>query len=196
MQSSFGIYFELGLKHIADLGAYDHLLFIIAITVGYSLNNCKKLSILITAFTLGHSITLVLAVLKIIKINASVIEFLIPLTIIITCILNIYKKNTATNSQNYLLALGFGFIHGMGFSNYLNSLLGLENNIVEPLFAFNIGLEVGQLFIVFIFLFFGNLCQKVFNISEVYWFKYVSFAALILSFCLLWHNKTLQNWVY
>ncbi len=195
MKSSFSIYFELGLKHIADLGAYDHILFIIALTVGYSLNNWKKLGVLITAFTLGHSITLALSVLKIVKINTDVVEFLIPITIIITCIFDIYKKNTVNYNQNYVLALAFGFIHGMGFSNYLNSLLGVETNILEPLFAFNLGLEVGQLLIVFAVLFFGNLCQNVFDIKAYNWSKFICIIVLFLSIWLLWHNETVQKLV-
>ncbi len=147
----FPTYFQLGFEHITDINGYDHILFLIALCAAYRYTDWKQILILVTAFTVGHSITLALAVLNIISVNAAWIEFLIPLTILITAIKNIafQQQNTQfalATKGTYALALGFGLIHGMGFSNFLRSLLGDE--LTFPLFAFNVGLEIGQLIIV------------------------------------------------
>jgi hypothetical protein len=155
--SQFQIYFVLGREHILDYAnGYDHILFVLALCAVYVVRDWRKILILVTAFTIGHSITLALATLHIISVNANVIEFLIPLTIFLTAVSNIFlKESTLTRDRlqvNYLMALFFGLIHGMGFSNYLRALLGREQSIVTQLFAFNIGLEFGQIIIVGIFL--------------------------------------------
>jgi len=124
-----------------------------ALCVVFNYAQWKKIIYLVTAFTIGHSITLALAALKIVIINRNIVEFLIPITIIITCIINFANKedteNVNKNSKvRYLVALSFGLIHGLGFSSLLLSLLGREENIIIPLLAFNIGLEIGQVLIV------------------------------------------------
>lgn len=154
-----GAYFELGLRHITDLNGYDHILFLLALCAPYSLGHWKKVAILVTAFTVGHSLTLALAVLDIVQASAEWVEFIIPITILLTAIYNgafgvirnISPKSAAMppNPQSraiYGLTVCFGLIHGLGFSNYLRSLLG--HDIVWPLLNFNIGLEIGQLAIV------------------------------------------------
>lgn len=154
--STFSLYFDLGLTHILDVNGYDHILFVIALCAVYMLGDWKKVLIIVTAFTIGHSVTLALATLDIVKINPSLIEFLIPVTIFITAITNIFRKQQSIKRQsvqlNYAFALFFGLIHGMGFSNYLRSLLGRDESIVMQLLAFNLGLEIGQIVIVLIFL--------------------------------------------
>jgi len=148
----FHVYFNVGLKHIADLAGYDHILFIIALCAVYRIREWKQILILVTAFTIGHSVTLALSALNIIKVNGDVIEFLIPLTIFATALYNVlyYKRDHSGRLFNfkYLMALFFGLIHGMGFSNYFKGLLGKATNITIPLFAFNVGIEIGQLIIV------------------------------------------------
>ncbi|MFC2086658.1 HupE/UreJ family protein [Bacteroidota bacterium] len=145
--SLFSIYFKLGVGHITDLQAYDHILFLIVLCAVYHIKQWKKTLILITAFTLGHSLTLALAALKLLKINTAYIEFLIPVTILITSILNLFIRNFVVTPRlhlyKYILTGFFGLIHGLGFSNYLIQLLGEESNIVLPLFSFNIGIEAG-----------------------------------------------------
>ena len=155
--SEFELYFVLGKDHILDYASgYDHILFVVALCAVYVIKDWKQILILVTAFTVGHSVTLALATLNIIKVSVSWIEFLIPLTIFTTAVSNLFRKEqmfAATAIQtNYILALFFGLIHGMGFSNYLKALLGKDQGIVLQLFAFNIGLEVGQIIIVGIFL--------------------------------------------
>jgi len=155
--SLFEVYFIEGRNHILDyVNGYDHILFVVALCAVYVIREWKQILILVTAFTIGHSITLALSTLNIINAKTSIIEFLIPLTILITSISNILKReNTITQSRvqlNYFLALFFGLIHGMGFSYLLRALLGKNDSILTPLFAFNIGLEYGQIIIVGIFL--------------------------------------------
>jgi len=155
--SQFELYFVLGKDHILDYAnGYDHILFVVALCAVYVVQDWKQILILVTAFTVGHSITLALATLNIITVSAPWVEFLIPLTIFSTAIANLFRKEQlfypASVQANYILALFFGLIHGMGFSNYLKSLLGKDQGIVMQLFAFNIGLEVGQIIIVGLFL--------------------------------------------
>lgn len=149
--NDFGLYFNIGYKHIAGLGGIDHILFVVALCIRYQFIDWRKILILVTAFTIGHSITLVLSVFNIVDYSVKWIEFLIPVTIVITAISNLFVKKFVFKSKFpfiYFLALFFGLVHGLGFSNYLKSLLGTEHNIVWQLLAFNVGLEAGQLLIV------------------------------------------------
>lgn len=155
--SEFELYFGLGKDHILDYAnGYDHILFVVALCAVYVVQDWKQILILVTAFTIGHSITLALATLNIISVSATWVEFLIPLTIFTTAVANLFRKEQLFYpvgvQTNYILALFFGLIHGLGFSNYLKALLGKDQSIVLQLFAFNIGLEVGQIIIVGVFL--------------------------------------------
>jgi hypothetical protein len=146
-----GIYLHLGFKHIIDWAAWDHILFVLVLTLRYQWTDWKKLLILVTAFTIGHSVTLALSTLNWIDLPSDWIEILIPVTILITGISNFWVKSFHFKSKYpliYFLALFFGLIHGLGFSNYLKNLLGQAESILGPLFTFNIGLELGQLLIV------------------------------------------------
>ena len=177
MQSEFTTYFQLGIQHIADIRAYDHILFVIALCVIYKLEDWRKLLILITAFTLGHSLTLGLSALNILVFPSNLIEFLIPVTILITTLLNLFtgKESNRMSLAKYLLPLFFGFIHGSGFSNYFKSLIGQEESVLQPLFAFNLGIEVGQLIIVSIFIGITYLVVKWIKIPHPNWSKIISF---------------------
>ncbi len=149
--NDFGLYFEIGYKHIADLKGMDHILFVMALCLRYQFADWRKILILITAFTIGHSITLALSVYNLVQYSVKWIEFLIPLTIVITAISNLFVKKFVFKSRFpiiYFLALFFGLVHGLGFSSYLKSLLGTDQNVVRQLLAFNVGLEAGQLLIV------------------------------------------------
>jgi hypothetical protein len=151
------MYFVLGKDHILDYAnGYDHILFVVALCAIYVVRDWKQLLILITAFTIGHSVTLAMATLKVISVNTALIEFLIPLTIFVTAVSNLFRKEGGITQGpvqlNYFFAVFFGLIHGMGFSAYLRALLGKSHEILTPLFAFNIGLEFGQIIIVGIFL--------------------------------------------
>ena len=154
--SEFSLYFGLGREHILDVNGYDHILFVLALCALYSVHDWKKILILVTAFTIGHSVTLALATLEIVNVDAALIEFLIPLTIFVTSTANLFRSEQAISKtkvqMNYLFALFFGLIHGLGFSNFLRSLLGKDHNIISQLLAFNLGLELGQIIVVTLFL--------------------------------------------
>ena len=152
---TFVLFFKQGLSHILDLDGIDHLLFILAITVFFSLSQWRKLALLITAFTIGHSITLVLSVYDIFTLPRDITEQLIPITIIVTCINNFIKvyKPTQINYQLlYTTVLIFGCIHGLAFSNFLKMAFFEDDNLLASLVGFNIGIELGQLIIVGVFL--------------------------------------------
>jgi hydrogenase/urease accessory protein HupE len=149
--NDFGLYFELGYQHIADLRGIDHILFVMALCLRYQFEDWRKILVLVTAFTIGHSITLAMSVFNLLDYPVKWIEFLIPVTIMVTAISNVFVKKFVYKTRFpviYFFALFFGLIHGLGFSNYLKSLLGTNTNIVSQLLAFNLGLEVGQLLIV------------------------------------------------
>ncbi len=151
--NSFWIYAQLGFEHISDLAGYDHILFVVVLCAVYRVSQWKKILILVTAFTIGHSVTLALSALEIVSLQQEITEFFIPVTIFLTALYNIRKgEQKPSDSESilfhYLLALFVGFVHGMGFSNFFASLLGSAGDILMPLFAFNIGLEIGQLLIV------------------------------------------------
>lgn len=147
----FWMYTQIGFNHIANLSGMDHILFVAALCIRYQLSDWKKWLILVTAFTIGHSVTLVLSVFNYLDFATNWIEFLIPVTILITAISNMFVKKFSFNTKFpviYFFALFFGLIHGLGFSFYLKSMLGLQQNIAPALLAFNVGLEIGQILIV------------------------------------------------
>ncbi|GGZ18263.1 hypothetical protein GCM10007049_08000 [Echinicola pacifica] len=186
--SQFQAYFQLGIEHILDLRGFDHILFVIALCAIYLLRDWKKILVLVTAFTIGHSITLALATLKIVSINSNLIEFLIPVTIAITAFFNILKPRPSSGNgiqANYIFALFFGLIHGLGFSNYLRSLLGRESSIWEPLLAFNLGLEVGQLAIVGIFIIVSSISIGILGANRKEWALIISSIVLGMSIMMI-----------
>ena len=196
--SEFQAYLQLGFDHITDSKGYDHILFIMALCSVYTLADWKKVIILVTAFTIGHSITLALATLGILKVNADVIELLIPITILFTAILNFFYRSPRdvkklAFSSRYPLALFFGLIHGMGFSNYLRSLLGKEADIVTPLLGFNLGLEFGQLIIVFIILSIAFAFIELLRVQKITWINIVSGIIVGMSLSLIINNPLFQN---
>lgn len=179
--NQFHAYFKLGMEHILDLKGFDHILFIITLCAIYLLRDWKKIIILVAAFTIGHSITLALATLKLVNINHPLIEFLIPVTIAVTAFFNILKPRPSSGNAiqaNYVFALFFGLIHGLSFSNYLRSLLGRESSIFEPLLAFNLGLGVGQLIIVGIFTLISSIVIGLLGTNRKEWGLVISSIAL------------------
>jgi hypothetical protein len=187
--SEFQLYFGLGKEHILDYkNGYDHILFIVALCALYIGRDWKKILILVTAFTIGHSITLALSTLLIVNVKAELIEFLIPLTIFITAFSNLFKNENNISDKpmqmNYVYASFFGLIHGLGFSNYLRSILGKNESIITQLFAFNLGLEFGQIIIVVLFMSVCFILVDLFGLNRRDWKMVISSAvagiALIL----------------
>lgn len=180
------MYFELGWQHIIAWDGLDHILFIIALCAVYLLKEWRKVLVLVTAFTIGHSITLALSVLNVVHISTALIEFLIPVTIFITALFNIIRPQQEQASEtvqlNYLFALFFGLIHGMGFSNRLKSLLGVGKNVVKPLLGFNLGLEVGQILIVISVLLMAGIIVNVTRADRRSWTMFLSSAIFGVAF--------------
>ena len=174
----FAFYFNKGISHITDVNGLDHMIFIITLCAIYSISQWRQILILITAFTIGHSVTLALSSLDIIRVNQNLIETLIPVTILTTSIFNVTRKTGSTRKFhfNYLLAMGFGLIHGMGFSNFFRAMMtGItDDSIIFPLFTFNLGIEVGQLFIVCGFLVAMLLFVNLLKVKPREWNLYIS----------------------
>ena len=193
----FKVYLELGFDHLVDINAYDHMLFLVALCAIYRLSEWRKVLILVTAFTIGHSLTLGLAVLDLLQIQQSLVETLIPITIILTCLYNIFSNEQAASQEqglfskklniNYLFALFFGFIHGMGFSGFLKSMLmpGEENQLLGQLFAFNLGIELGQLLIVAFILVIAFIVLNLLKLSQKWWTRGISTIVALIAVQLL-----------
>lgn len=181
----FRFYLKLGFEHIANLAGYDHILFLVALCAVYRIEQWRKILILVTAFTIGHSITLVLVSFEIFSIPSSIIKFLIPLTIFVTAMHNVIGSNQIENSlkmkRNYVMALFFGMIHGMDFSNYFKVLIMDPSDIVVPLLGFNIGIELGQLLIVFFIVGIAYLFLNILKVKHREWNLFISGAAAGMS---------------
>lgn len=185
----FSFYLQLGFEHISDLAGFDHILFLIALCAIYRVEQWKHLLILVTAFTVGHSITLALASLGALTIPSELIEFLIPTTILITALRNVVTRpateETSAMGLNYAMALFFGLIHGMGFSNYFRALLMDDSAIVVPLLGFNLGIELGQLLVVAFVVGIAYLFLNVLGAKHREWNLFVSGAAAGMSLILM-----------
>ncbi|MGB4848671.1 MAG: HupE/UreJ family protein [Saprospiraceae bacterium] len=183
LSGMFQVYLRLGIDHILNVSAFDHIVFIVALCAMYAATDWRWILILVTAFTIGHSITLAMSSLNVISIKPELVEILIPITILITALQNLIVKPKSDQRwrPNYFLALFFGFIHGMGFSNYFKALLGRETSIVLPLFGFNLGVEVGQLCIVACIMFLNYMVVSIGKVKQSRWNLVVSVIAVIFS---------------
>jgi hypothetical protein len=181
--NDFMFFLREGWDHIISLDAMDHILFITALAVVYTLGEWKKVLILITAFTIGHAITLVLSVLNIIRFSDAWVEFLIPCTILVTAAVNLFQKDFSSKSLriNYFLALFFGLIHGMGYANAIRFSLAKGQGFGISLFSFNLGLEIGQIFVVLFLLLLTYLITKLPWISRRNWVIAISALVFVLS---------------
>jgi len=188
----FNFYLKLGFEHIADLAGYDHILFLVALCAVYRIEQWRKILLLVTAFTIGHSITLILVSLDIFSIPSHVIKFLIPLTIFLTALHNVVGSDKtaqrAAMKRNYGMALFFGLIHGMDFSNYFKALIMDPSDIVVPLLGFNIGIELGQLLIVFCIVGIAFLLLTVLRVKHRAWNLFISGAAAGISLVSILEN--------
>ncbi|EIA09305.1 HupE/UreJ family protein [Flavobacterium frigoris] len=172
--SQFWIYFQIGLKHVLDIHSYDHVLFLIALAIPFSFKDWKRLTLLVSLFTIGHTMALLLSVFGIIAIKVNVVELLIPITILITALYNLFTAGKSNKKEGlnliFFVTLFFGIIHGLGFSNYFKSILG--GNAVSkllPLSEFALGIEAAQIVVVFIVLILSYIVQTVFRFSKRDW---------------------------
>jgi len=153
MISTFTVYLRLGFEHLLDLRGYDHILFLAVLCAAYTLARWRELLVLVTAFTIGHSVSLAVATLRLVRVDTGLVEFLIPVTIVATAVTNLAglrrddpaEHRVAARPLRYALALVFGVVHGLGFSNFLRLALGEERSLFLPLLSFNIGLELAQI---------------------------------------------------
>ena len=182
---NFRMFFPMGVQHITDLNGLDHILFITALCLRYLWTDWRKLLVLVTAFTIGHSITLALSTLDIINVPQYITEFFIAVTIIITAINNCFVKDFAFKSKYpaiYSFALFFGLIHGLGFSEVLKNMFGKNESIVAQLLYFNLGLEVGQLVIVSVILVLSFLLVGLLKVNRREYLLFVSGGIAALAF--------------
>lgn len=179
----FGFYFGLGWEHIISPDALDHQLFIAALCAIYVLRDWKQVLILVTAFTIGHSITLALSVLDVVRFPGKWVEFLIPVTIVLTAFFNVFQKKFTPRSVriNYFLALFFGLIHGMGFANSIRFMLAEDQQLGWSLFGFNVGLEAGQIVVVLILLLLTQLITGLLRANRREWVLFLSGGVFLMS---------------
>ncbi|KUJ60469.1 HupE / UreJ protein [Flavobacteriaceae bacterium CRH] len=172
--SEFWIYFQIGLKHVLDIHAYDHVLFLIALTVPYTFKDWKRILLLVSVFTIGHTLALLLSVFGIVAVKVSLVEFLIPITILITAFYHLFTAGKAAKNDGlnliFFVTLFFGIIHGLGFSNYFKTILGgTATSKLVPLGEFALGIEAAQLVVVFVVLVLSYIVQTVFRFSKRDW---------------------------
>lgn len=181
----FEFYLKLGFEHIANLNGYDHILFLVALCAVYNIRQSKKILLLVTAFTVGHSITLFMVSFDFFSIPTRVIKGLIPATIAITSLNNVLGNKQANKDfeigKNYFLALFFGLIHGMDFSNYFKALIMSADEIIVPLFGFNVGIEVGQLLIVCFIITMSYIFLNILKVKQLEWNIFISGATFGIS---------------
>ena len=172
--SEFLTYFNIGLRHVLDINAYDHVLFLIALVTPYAFKDWKRVLILVSLFTLGHTLSLLLSVYGIVIIKASLIEFLIPITILTTALFHLFTAGKSGKNESItfvaMVTLFFGVIHGLGFSNYFKAILpGSASDKLVPLLEFALGIEAAQLVVVFVVLIISYIVQTFFRFSKRDW---------------------------
>lgn len=169
--SEFWIYLEIGLRHVLDIKGYDHVLFLIALTVPYAFKDWKRILLLVTIFTIGHTVALMLSVFNIVMIKATLVEFLIPVTILITALFHLFTAGKSAKADNInvtgFVTLFFGVIHGLGFSNYFKSILdGSPSDKLLPLLEFALGIELAQIIVVLVVLLISFVFQNFLRFSK------------------------------
>ncbi|WP_179344375.1 HupE/UreJ family protein [Winogradskyella ursingii] len=196
MLENFWFNVQYGINHVLDFNAYDHLLFLVVLSVPYVFKDWKRVLLLVTVFTIGHTISLVLSAYDVVRVNASLVEFLIPLTILITAIYNVFtagkkEKNTKIGLL-FFTALFFGLIHGLGFAREFIMFAGASDSKLLLLVEFALGIEIAQIIIVFVVLFIGFLFQTLFRFSRRDWVMVLSAVVIGLVIPMLIHSEMLR----
>ncbi len=178
MLQDFWFNVEYGINHVLDINAYDHVLFLIVLTVSYIFKDWKRVLLLVSIFTLGHTLSLVLAAYNVISVNARIVEFLIPITILIVALFNVFTAGKGAQKERigilFFSTLFFGLVHGLGFAREFQMLLGDTDNKLILLLEFALGIEFAQVIIVFLVLFLGYLVQTIFRFSKRDWVMVIS----------------------
>ncbi|WP_339711339.1 HupE/UreJ family protein [uncultured Kriegella sp.] len=182
-------YIKLGLEHVLDLGAYDHILFLTALAIPFTFKEWKKVVLLATVFTIAHCASLLLSVYDVFRVDVGLIEFLIPVTIILTVFFNKFSINDGLTSLglylHILVTAFFGLIHGFGFSNYFNMLMAGEEQKLMPLFGFALGIEFSQVFIILMVLLIAYIVQDVFRVDNTRFVRMASILVAIITIPML-----------
>ena len=181
--NDFSFYFKIGWEHIINWSAVDHIFFIAALAAIYMLKDWKQVLILVTAFTIGHAVTLILSAKNIIEVDTGLVEFLIPCTIVFTAVSNLFLKSFTVKSIriNYFLALIFGLIHGLAFATTLKWLLAGDQSFVVAWLSFSVGLELGQILVVVLILLLTQLVVGIFKLNRHYWVIAISVVVMALA---------------
>jgi hypothetical protein len=178
MFENFWFNVQYGINHVLDIKAYDHVLFLIVLTVPYLFKDWKRVLLLVTMFTLGHTLSLVLAVYNIVSVKSAMVEFLIPITILIVALFNVFTSGKGAQKEKvgvlFLSTLFFGLIHGLGFAREFKMLLGDSNNKLVLLLEFALGIELAQIIIVFVVLLLGYIMQTIFRFNKRDWIMVIS----------------------
>ncbi len=193
MLDNFWFNIKYGTNHVLDINAYDHVLFLIVLTLPYLFKDWKRILLLVTLFTIGHTLSLILAAYGVVKISANVIEFLIPITILIIALFNIFTAGKGAQKEKlgilFFSTLFFGLIHGFGFAREFRLLVGKSDSKLVTLLEFALGIEIAQIIIVFIVLFLGYLIQTIFRFSKRDWIMVISAIVVGLVIPMLLNSK-------
>ncbi|MFC5194492.1 HupE/UreJ family protein [Bizionia hallyeonensis] len=178
MLENFWFNVEYGINHVLDINAYDHVLFLIVLTVPYLFKDWKRVLVLVTIFTLGHTLSLVLAAYGVVSVNGALVEFLIPITILIVALFNVFTAGKGAQKEKigvlFFSTLFFGLVHGLGFAREFQMMVGKSDNKLLTLLEFALGIELAQIIIVFVVLFLGYIMQTVFRFSKRDWVMVIS----------------------
>ena len=178
MLEEFWFNVQYGINHVLDINGYDHVLFLIVLTVPYVFKDWKRVLILVSLFTLGHSLSLILAAYDVVQINGTLVEFLILFTILVVALFNVFTSGRKSKHQNVnilmLSTLFFGLVHGFGFAREFKLFVGKTESKLVPLLEFALGIEIAQIIIVFMVLFIGFLGQTIFRFSNRDWVMVMS----------------------
>ena len=178
MLENFWFNVEYGINHVLDINAYDHVLFLIVLTIPYVFKDWKRVLLLVSMFTLGHTLSLVLAAYNVVSVNAAVVEFLIPITILVVALFNVFTSGKGAQREKvgvlFLSTLFFGLIHGLGFAREFKMLLGDTDSKLLLLLEFALGIELAQVIIVFVVLFLGYIVQTIFRFTKRDWIMVIS----------------------
>jgi hypothetical protein len=187
----FGFYFSLGWDHIINREALDHIFFIMALAAIYLLKDWKQVLVLVTAFTIGHTITLILSTKEWVEVDSGLVEFLIPCTIVFTAVANLFQKNFTAKSIriNYFLALFFGLVHGLAFANTLRMIIADDQSFALSMFGFSAGLESGQILIVLLILLIAQGAVQILKVERRDWVIFISAAVFALAL-----EMALERW--
>jgi len=188
--NDFWLYLKLGVTHVLDWKAYDHVLFLIVLVTAYNFSNWKRVLVLVTLFTLGHTVSLLLASYNIVSVSTNMIEFLIPMTILIAALYNLYRTGKGGRKSKlwlyYIITIFFGLIHGFGFASYFKMVN--DDGSFLPLLEFALGIELAQIIVVLIVMIVGFVCQALFRFKKKNWVLVVSSMVIGMVIPMLFKN--------